>query len=41
MIPNSIDEYIAAQQEEVRTLLQKIRETIRAAVRWRVEKTLG
>jgi uncharacterized protein YdhG (YjbR/CyaY superfamily) len=28
--PNSIDEYIAAQPEDVRPLLQSIRETIRA-----------
>lgn len=29
--PKSIDEYIAAQPEEVRLLLSKVRETIRAA----------
>lgn len=29
--PNSIDEYIAAQPEDMRPLLQSIRKTIRAA----------
>lgn len=36
--PNSIDEYIAAQPEDVRPLLQSIRETIRAAAPDAVEK---
>ena len=35
---NSIDEYIAAQPEEVRPLLQKIRETVRAAAPEAIEK---
>ncbi|HWR21867.1 MAG TPA: DUF1801 domain-containing protein [Feifaniaceae bacterium] len=38
VIPNSIDEYIAAQPEEVRPLLQRIRETIRAAAPEAIEK---
>jgi hypothetical protein len=37
MKPNSIDEYIAAQTEDVRPLLQSIRETIRAAASDAVE----
>ncbi|MBP3041496.1 DUF1801 domain-containing protein [Bacillaceae bacterium Marseille-Q3522] len=36
--PNSIDEYIAAQPEDVRPLLQSIRETIRAAAPEATEK---
>ena len=36
--PNSIDEYIAAKSEEVRPLLQSIRETIRAAAPEATEK---
>lgn len=36
--PNSIDEYIAVQPEEVRPLLQSIRETIRAAAPEATEK---
>ncbi|NLO47227.1 MAG: hypothetical protein GX111_02735 [Clostridiales bacterium] len=36
--PNSIDEYISAQPDKVRPLLQKIRETIRAAAPEAVEK---
>ena len=36
--PNSIDEYIASQPEEVRPLLQGIRETIRAAAPEAIEK---
>ncbi len=36
--PNSIDEYIAAQPEEVRPLLQGIRETIRAVAPEATEK---
>lgn len=36
--PNSIDEYIAAQPEDVRPLLQNIRETIRAAAPEAIEK---
>ena len=35
---NSIDEYIAAQPEDVRPLLQSIRETIRAAAPEATEK---
>ena len=36
--PNSIDEYIAAQPEDVQFRLQKIRETIRAAAPGAIEK---
>lgn len=36
--PNSIDEYIAAQPDDVRPLLQSIRETIRAAAPEATEK---
>ena len=36
--PNSIEEYIEAQTEEVRPLLQNIRETIRAAAPEAIEK---
>ncbi|WP_051015672.1 iron chaperone [Desulfitobacterium dichloroeliminans] len=36
--PNNIDEYIAAQQEDLRPLLQSIRETIRAAAPEATEK---
>ena len=36
--PNSIDEYIAAQPEDLRPLLQSIRETIRAAAPEATEK---
>lgn len=36
--PNSIDEYIATQPEEVRPLLESIRETIRAAAPEATEK---
>lgn len=36
--PNSIDEYIAAQLEELQPLLQSIRETIRAAAPDAIEK---
>ena len=36
--PNSIDEYIVAQPEDVRPLLQSIRETIRAAAPEAIEK---
>lgn len=36
--PNSMDEYMAAQPEEVRPLLQSIRETIRAAAPEAAEK---
>ncbi len=36
--PNSIDEYIAAQPEELQPLLQGIRETIRAAAPEAIEK---
>jgi len=36
--PNSIDEYIAAQPEDVRPLLQNIREAIRAAAPEATEK---
>lgn len=36
--PNSIDEYIAKQSEDVRPLLQNIRETIRAAAPEATEK---
>lgn len=36
--PNSIDEYIAAQPENVQPLLQRIRETIRAAALEATEK---
>lgn len=36
--PNSIDEYIAAQPEDVQPLLQSIRETIRAAAPKATEK---
>ncbi len=36
--PNSIDEYIAAQPEDVRPLLQSIRGTIRAAAPEAIEK---
>ena len=36
--PDSIDEYIAAQPEDVRPLLQSIRETIRAAAPEAIEK---
>lgn len=36
--PNSIDEYIAVQPEDVRPLLQNIRETIRAAAPEAIEK---
>jgi len=36
--PNSVDEYIAAQPENVRPLLQSIRETIRAAAPEATEK---
>lgn len=36
--PNSIDEYIAAQPESVRPLLQSIRETIRTAAPEATEK---
>lgn len=36
--PNSIDEYIAAQPEDLRPRLQKIRETIRAAAPGATEK---
>ena len=36
--PHSIDEYIAAQPEEVRPLLQSIRETICAAAPEATEK---
>lgn len=38
MKPNSIDEYIAAQPENVRALLQSIRETIRKAAPEATEK---
>jgi len=36
--PADIDEYIAAQSEEIRPILQKVRETIRAAAPNAVEK---
>ena len=36
--PNSIDEYIAAQPEDMRPLLQNIREAIRAAAPEATEK---
>jgi len=36
--PNSIDEYIAAQPDDVRPLLHGIRETIRAAAPEATEK---
>ncbi|MBW7571257.1 iron chaperone [Caproiciproducens faecalis] len=36
--PNSIDQYIAVQPEDVRPLLQSIRETIRAAAPEAAEK---
>lgn len=36
--PNSIDEYIAAQQKDVQPLLQSIRETIHAAAPETIEK---
>lgn len=36
--PNSIDEYIATQPEDVRPLLQSIRETIREAAPEAIEK---
>lgn len=36
--PDSVEEYIAAQPEEVRSLLQSIRETIRAAAPEATEK---
>ena len=36
--PSNIDEYIAVQSEDVRTILAKVRETIRAAAPDAIEK---